>query len=45
MSVVQLRLCVAAPDYDDALRVYRDLLGMQVEGSYVSDDGGRVTIL
>lgn len=45
MSVVQLRLCVTAPDYDDALRVYRDLLGMQVEGSYVSDDGGRVTIL
>jgi lactoylglutathione lyase len=45
MSVVQLRLCVTAPDYDDALRVYRDVLGMQVEGSYTSDDGGRVTIL
>jgi catechol 2,3-dioxygenase-like lactoylglutathione lyase family enzyme len=45
MSVVQLRLCVTAPDYDDALRVYRDVLGMRVEGSYTSDDGGRVTIL
>jgi lactoylglutathione lyase len=45
MSVVQLRLCVTATDYDDALRVYRDVLGMQVEGSYTSDDGGRVTIL
>lgn len=45
MSVVQLRLCVTAPDYDEALRVYRDVLGMEVEGSYTSDDGGRVTIL
>ena len=41
----QLRLCVTAPDYDEALRFYRDVLGLPEQGTYTSDDGGRVTIL
>ncbi len=45
MTVRQLRLCVTAADYDEALRLYRDVLGLAVEGSFTSDDGGRVTIL
>jgi predicted enzyme related to lactoylglutathione lyase len=44
-SVRQLRLCVTAPDYDQALVFYRDVLGLTEQGSYNSDDGGRVTIL
>jgi predicted enzyme related to lactoylglutathione lyase len=43
--VRQLRLCVTAPDYDDALRFYRDVLGLPEQGTYTSDSGGRVTIL
>jgi lactoylglutathione lyase len=45
VSVHQLRLCVTAVDYDEALRFYRDVLGLPVEGAFTSDDGGRVTIL
>lgn len=40
-----MRLAVTAPDYAAALRFYRDVLGLIEEGSYVSPDGGRVTIL
>jgi lactoylglutathione lyase len=43
--VRQLRLCVTAPDYADALRFYRDVLGLAERGSYTSPAGGRVTIL
>lgn len=44
--VRQLRLCVTAPDYDQALRFYRDVLGLDERASYSSPDGdGRVTIL
>ena len=43
--VRQLRLCVTAPDYDEALRFYRDVLGLPEQGTYTSADGGRVTIL
>jgi lactoylglutathione lyase len=46
VSVRQLRLCVTASDYDEALRFYRDVLGLPEQASYTSpDDGGRVTIL
>jgi predicted enzyme related to lactoylglutathione lyase len=45
VSVRQLRLCVTAADYDEALRFYHDVLGLPVEGAFTSDDGGRVTIL
>lgn len=44
--VRQLRLCVTAPDYAEALRFYRDVLGLREQGSYTTpDDDGRVTIL
>jgi lactoylglutathione lyase len=44
MSVLQLRLCVTAPDYDEALRFYRDVLGLSEQATYTAN-GGRVTIL
>jgi lactoylglutathione lyase len=44
ISVRQLRLCVTASDYDEALRFYRDVLGLPEQASYTSP-GGRVTIL
>jgi predicted enzyme related to lactoylglutathione lyase len=43
--VLQLRLVVEAEDYDDAVRFYRDVLGLPVEGVFDSDGGARVTIL
>lgn len=39
----QLRVCVTAPDYDEALRFYRDVLGLPVREAY--GERGRVTIL
>ena len=44
IPVRQLRLCVTASDYDDALHFYRDVLGLPERASYTSP-GGRVTIL
>ena len=41
--VRQLRVCVTAPDYDEALRFYRDVLGLPVREAY--GERGRVTIL
>lgn len=43
--VRQLRLVVAAEDYDEAVRFYRDVLGLPVEGAYGADGGAHVTIL
>ncbi|NUR73353.1 MAG: VOC family protein [Hamadaea sp.] len=43
-KVKQLRLVVTADDYDEALRFYRDVLGLEQEAAFVSD-GGHVTIL
>jgi len=43
--VAQLRLAVTAEDYDQALRFYRDVLGMPELGTFASPAGGRVTIL
>jgi predicted enzyme related to lactoylglutathione lyase len=45
MSVRQLRIVVEAEDYDQAVRFYRDALGLPAEFSLDSDDGTRVTIL
>lgn len=45
MPVRELRLVVTAPDYDEALRFYRDVLGLPERGAFASPDGGRVTIL
>ena len=43
-SVLQLRLVVTAPDYDEALHFYRDVLGLRELEAYTSPDG-RVSIL
>ena len=43
-SVTEMRLVVTAADYDEALRFYRDVLGMPEQAAF-SSDGGRVTIL
>jgi lactoylglutathione lyase len=43
--VQELRLVVTADDYGEALRFYRDVLGLPEQASYSSPDGGRVTIL
>ena len=42
-GVTELRLCVTAEDYDEALRFYRDVLGLREREAY--DERGRVTIL
>ena len=43
-GVRELRLVVTTPDYDVALRFYRDVLGLTERAAYSSPDG-RVTIL
>jgi lactoylglutathione lyase len=42
-AVRELRVCVTAADYDEALRFYRDVLGLEEREAY--DERGRVTIL
>ncbi len=43
-TVRELRLVVTAADYDEAVRFYRDVLGLPERAAYASPDG-RVTIL
>jgi lactoylglutathione lyase len=43
-GVTELRLVVTADDYEQALRFYRDVLGLPERAAY-SSPGGRVTIL
>ncbi len=43
-GVTELRLVVTADDYDEALRFYRDALGLKERAAF-SSPGGRVTIL
>ena len=43
-GVRELRLVVTAEDYDEALRFYRDVLGLRERAAYTSP-GGRVVIL
>ena len=43
-QVNELRICVTTEDYDEALRFYRDALGLEELASY-AEDGGRVVIL
>ncbi|MET7686421.1 VOC family protein [Streptomyces sp. NPDC005483] len=43
-TVRELRLVVTADDYDEALRFYRDVLGLPERAAF-SSPGGRVTIL
>jgi lactoylglutathione lyase len=45
MAVRQLRLVVTAEDHDEALRFYRDVLGMAELAVWSSPGGGRVTLL
>lgn len=40
----ELRLVITAPDYEAALRFYRDVLGLPQRAAFASE-GGRVTIL
>jgi catechol 2,3-dioxygenase-like lactoylglutathione lyase family enzyme len=42
--VHELRVAVTAPDYDEALAFYRDVLGLPERAAFASEDG-RVTIL
>ena len=42
--VRELRLVVTAPDYEEALAFYRDVLGLRVKAVFESPDG-RVTLL
>lgn len=44
-QVLQLRLVVEAADYDEALRFYRDVLGLEQELQVHGEDGEKVTIL
>jgi lactoylglutathione lyase len=44
MRIKQLRLVVTADDYDEALRFYRDVLGLAEEAAFTAE-GGHVTIL
>jgi catechol 2,3-dioxygenase-like lactoylglutathione lyase family enzyme len=43
--VRQLRIVVAAEDYDEALTFFRDVLGLPEEESYAGEGGARVAIL
>ena len=40
-----MRLVVEAEDYDEAVRFYRDVLGLREELALAGPDGARVTIL
>ena len=44
-SVRQLRLVVEAEDFDEAVRFYRDVLGLEEHAAFDSDGGARVVIL
>ncbi len=44
-GVRQLRLVVHAEDYDEALRFFRDVMGMPEQEAYSGDAGAEVTIL
>ena len=43
--VRQLRVVVTAPDFDDALGFYRDVVGMPQSEAYEAEGGARVAIL
>lgn len=44
-QVRQLRVVVEAEDYDEALRFFRDVLGMPEQAAFAGDGGARVAIL
>jgi predicted enzyme related to lactoylglutathione lyase len=45
MTVRQMRLVVEAEDYEEAVRFYRDVLGLREELAVAGPDGTQVTIL
>ena len=45
MPVLQMRLVVQADDYDEAVRFYRDVLGLREALAVAGPDGAHVTIL
>lgn len=44
-EVRELRLVITVEHYDDALRFYRDVLGLHEQAAYAAPNGGRVTLL
>ena len=44
-AVLQMRLVVEADDYEQALRFYRDVLGLPEEAAFEADGEARVAIL
>lgn len=44
-QVNQLRLVITVDDYERALALYRDALGMREYAAYAAPNGGRVTLL
>jgi predicted enzyme related to lactoylglutathione lyase len=45
MAVLQMRVVVEAEDYEQAVRFYRDVLGLREELAVEGGDGAHVTIL
>lgn len=43
--VLQMRLVVEAEDYDEAVRFYRDVLGLREQAAFEGEDDARVAIL
>src|SRR5688572_5802541 len=43
--VIQMRLVVEAEDYEEAVRSYRDVLGLPEQAAFAGDDDARVAIL
>jgi GrpB-like predicted nucleotidyltransferase (UPF0157 family) len=41
----ELRLVLTSTDYDNALRLYRDVLGLREEAAFSDDNGGRAVLL
>jgi len=44
-TVLQMRLVVEADDYDEAVRFYRDVLGLPEEAAFTGEGDARVAIL
>jgi len=45
MTVHELRLVITVDDYEQALRFYRDALGLPERAAYAAPNGGHVTLL
>jgi catechol 2,3-dioxygenase-like lactoylglutathione lyase family enzyme len=44
-GVIQMRLVVEAEDYEDAVRFYRDVLGLREQAAFAGQGDARVSIL